>query len=427
MEPELFRLSTNQFLQTSRTVTFIIQKHKAAIPEFDAWYRPLVAEWTSDEVMEWAKDSRNTIEKEGDLELHSTLELTLLFSYLTEQDLKLATGRAELLQAGTKRLVRIAQKKLPSHVIGSSAIKVERVWIANSLPNLELLQALSYVYTTLYRTCQGLAAHLGERIERSIPDPTALYEAREITRRVCYVKLSDLKTYYQKMERIRADPDFQPPAAMGDAIYDLREKMSQANSNEKLHTALAEMAERTFEHDGYRVPMLFLYDKDFKSVDGMSVQWSDQAEKFIFWRNVADRVIANKATIIATIGEAWIRDMKGFHYLPTADLPITGEELYVNLLDSTGSYRCTAWEIVRMDDESKPYLRPRPEGGELATKVPFYFAPTLRALGIPYPDYFDDEPQKRNSRTALSNNALAQALAAPPPGEDVPIDPRGAA
>lgn len=388
MEPELFRLNTNQFLQTSRTVTFIIQKHKASIPDFDSWYRPLVLGWASDEVMEWAKDSRNAIEKEGDLELHSTLELTLFFSYLVEQDLKLATGREELLQAGAKRLVRVAQKRLPSHVISSSAIKIERVWIANSLPNLELLQALSYVYTTLYRACQGLASHLRGEIERTIPDPTALYAAREINRRVCYVKLSDLKTYYQKMERIRADSDFRPPATMSDAIYELRERISQANSSEKLHAALAEMAERTFKHDGYHIPMLFLYDKDFKSIDGMSVHWSDQAEKFIFWRNVADRVVANRATIIATIGEAWVRDMKGYQYSPVKDLPIKGEELYVNMLDSTGAYMCTAWEIVRVDDRTKPSLRPHPVGGELAAKVPFYFAPTLRALGLPYPDYF---------------------------------------
>ncbi|MCX7515180.1 hypothetical protein [Frateuria sp. STR12] len=397
MEPELFRLNTNQFLQTARTVTFIIQKNKPSIPDFDSWYRPIVAEWASDEVMEWAKDSRNAIEKEGDLELHSTLELTLLFSYLAEQDLKLATGREELLHAGAKRLVRIAQKKLPSHVIGSSAIKIERVWIANSLPNLELLQALSYVYTTLYRVCRGLAFHLGGEIEQSIPDPTALYAAREITRRVCYVKLSDLKIYYQKMERVRADPDLTPPASMSGAIYELRERMSQADSNEKLHAALAAMAQQTFERDGYHIPMLFLYDKDFKSVDGISVHWSDQAEKFIFWRNVADRVIANRATIIVTIGEAWIRDMSGYHYLPIKEMPITGEELYVNLLDSAGTYMCKAWEIVRAGHESKPSLRPCPEAAKLAAKVPFYFAPTLRALGLPYPEYFDREPPRRRA------------------------------
>lgn len=398
MEPELFRLNTNQFLQTSRTVTFIIQKNKGTIPAFDAWYQPLVADWSSDAVMKWAKDSRNRIEKEGDLELHSTLELTLLFSYLTEQDLKLATSRLDLCQAGTKRLVRVAQKNLPSHVINSAAIKIERVWIVNTLPTLELLQALSYVYTTLYRTCQGLAAHLGTPLDGSIPDPTSLYATRELARRVCYVKLSDLKTHYQKTERIYADSDFRPPPAMGDAVYALRDKMSQADSIDKLHAALAEMTERTFEHDGFHVPMLFLYDKDFKCIDAMSMHWNDHVEKYIFWRNVADRVIACRAATIATISESWIRDLRGYRSQELKDLPIMDEHLYVTMLDSSGSYRCAGWRIVRPDEESKPSLTRLTGDEEIASKIPFYYAPTLRALGIPYPDYFDDWPPKQASK-----------------------------
>ena len=69
-DPELFRMHTNQFLQTARTVTFIIQKNKGGIPEFEAWYSSEVQEnWRMDEVMLWARDARNKIEKVGDLEL----------------------------------------------------------------------------------------------------------------------------------------------------------------------------------------------------------------------------------------------------------------------------------------------------------------------------------------------------------------------
>lgn len=143
MEPELFRLNTNQFLQTSRTVTFIIQKNKDSIPEFDAWYQPIVASWGSDKVMDWAKDSRNKIEKEGDLDLYSTLDMTLFWSYIVEQDAKISTGRIELLQAGTKRLVRLARKQLPSGVVDSAAVRIERKWVANTLPDWELLQAFT--------------------------------------------------------------------------------------------------------------------------------------------------------------------------------------------------------------------------------------------------------------------------------------------
>jgi hypothetical protein len=70
--PDLFRQNINQFLQTSRTVTFIIQKNKADVPAFDQWYQAQVlTSWAGDSVMTWAKDARNVIEKEGDLEMHS--------------------------------------------------------------------------------------------------------------------------------------------------------------------------------------------------------------------------------------------------------------------------------------------------------------------------------------------------------------------
>lgn len=390
MEPELFRLNTNQFLQTSRTVTFIIQKHKTSIPNFDEWYQQaVIADWSSDAVMVWAKDSRNKIEKEGDLELHSTLELTLLFSYLVEQDIKLATGRTELLQAGIKKLVRFAQKHLPSHVIPSSAVKIERKWVANSLPSWELLQAMNYIYTTLYRTCQTLANHLSTKIDSTIPDPTDLYAMREVVRHVCYVKLSDLKLYYPNTKRIYADSSYSPPVAMGKVIYDLREKMSSANSTEKMHAVLVEMAERTFEHDGYHIPMLSLLDKNFKHVDGMSVHFRDSVDKYIFWRNVADRVIANKAIIITWVCEAWIRDMKFYSPMPLKNLPIIGEILSVTALDNTGKFLSASWEIVRADEASKPTLKRLPRDEEFLEKIPFYFAPSLHAFGIPYPDYFD--------------------------------------
>jgi hypothetical protein len=76
-DPELFRMNTNHFLQTARTITFIIQKNKSIIPDYDTWYpRNVITAWAGDEVMGWAKDSRNTIEKEGDLDLHSKLRVS---------------------------------------------------------------------------------------------------------------------------------------------------------------------------------------------------------------------------------------------------------------------------------------------------------------------------------------------------------------
>lgn len=412
MEPELFRLNTNQFLQTSRTVTFIVQKNRDSIPDFDAWYQPIVAAWASDAVMNWAKDSRNKIEKEGDLELHSKLELTLLFTYLVEQDVRLSTGRSELLNAGTKRLLRFAIKHLPSNVIDSAAIKVERKWVANTLSTWELLHAFSYIYTTLYRMCQELAVRLGTRIDGAIPDPTDLYPARQRACQVKYLKLSNLKVHTQHAYRIDADPNYTPPAKM--AAANMREKFAKSDSVEAMFETLTEMAELLFENDGYHIPMTYLYDEKMKVVDYIPAYFTDQVEKYIFWRDVADRVTATKAKAVASIGEAWIKDMKHYYTQRLTDLPIIGERLFVSVLDSTGWFRSASWEIVRADKDAKPTLKRMPDDDEFKEKTPFYFAPVLRAFGVPYPAHFDDEPKRR----PYEEKRLMQPSPASPPAEE---------
>ena len=174
-DPDLFRRNTNQFLQTARTVTFIIQKNKADIPDFDSWYGKQVLDgWAQDQVMTWAKDARNTIEKEGDLDINSTLKVSLIYSYLEEEDLAVPCGRSELLGAGVKQLVRFAQKHLPTGVADAAGIRIERSWITTGLDSLELLQALVYVYSRLYDCCRSLAGQLARSLPTSIPEPSEL-------------------------------------------------------------------------------------------------------------------------------------------------------------------------------------------------------------------------------------------------------------
>jgi hypothetical protein len=41
-EPGAFLIALQHGITTSRSVTFILQSHKAAIPDFEAWYAPFV-------------------------------------------------------------------------------------------------------------------------------------------------------------------------------------------------------------------------------------------------------------------------------------------------------------------------------------------------------------------------------------------------
>ena len=144
-EPELFRLNLNQFLQTSRTITFIIQKNKEDIPQFDEWYKDNIQKpLMQSPLMKWAKDSRNKIEKQGDLEMFSTASAKLIFSYDDTEDVEFLSCNS-MLSINVKRLVRIARKDLPTGVLDASAIKVERRWVGDSLPDWELLHALTAI------------------------------------------------------------------------------------------------------------------------------------------------------------------------------------------------------------------------------------------------------------------------------------------
>jgi hypothetical protein len=91
-EPDGFRLAVQNAIQTLRTVTFILQRHKAIIPNFTQWYGNIEkkqhGEWQerlhADPLMSWMVEARNRIEKRGDLEAHSLVRAEIIASYLDE-------------------------------------------------------------------------------------------------------------------------------------------------------------------------------------------------------------------------------------------------------------------------------------------------------------------------------------------------------
>lgn len=385
MEPELFRLNLNQFLQTSRTVTFIIQKNKDSISNFQQWYDPIMANWGRDPVMNWAKDSRNRIEKEGDLELHSSLDLTLFWSYLLENDTKITTNRSELLQAGTKRLIRLAQKGLPSGFIKSSAIRIERRWVANSLPEWELLHAFNYIYSTLHGLCKSFSLLAGAEMGDSVPSTSELQSSKDEARRISYLKLSDLSLNSKRVKRHSFNVE-EIPADHLKAIGSLKGNMVAPKDMDSVFDGLCEMATSLFELDGHHVPMMFFYGEDMRVIDMMSMAYGDRVDKYIFWRSAAERVIATKAKVIVTIGEAWMRDLSRYRISEGIDaLPIIGERLIITALDTSAKYRSASWDISRKTPDAKPTLT-KCEPGHLDNEIPFYYAPIIRSLGLPYPD-----------------------------------------
>lgn len=380
-EPELFRFNANHFLTTARTVSFLFQKDKASILNFENWHNKNILEaWKNDEIMKWSVSSRNTIEKEGDLDIHSQIKATLIFSYIEEQDIKLVLSKTEHLNIGVKRLVRFARQNLPTGVSDAAVVKIDRSWIANTLPEQELLQAFRYIYARLHEACKSLATHLNSNIEMSIRDATSFDDISVGNSRVQYVKLNSTglgtiaATRYYKN-----DIKYSPPTW----AVELAEKR-KSNPPKSLRDYVlfqANIAEQSFNQFGNHMPMLWLLNEEFEPIDYIATIPEDQAYKFIFWRMIADRIHYLKAKSLIWVCESWLRSgFKKYTEKAIRNLPITGEVLSVTGIDGKGGFHNITWEIEREVEHSQPKLKLLNESDERKVKEAYYLVPAKKAL-----------------------------------------------
>jgi hypothetical protein len=379
--PDLFRQNTNQFLQTSRTVTFIVQKNKREIPDYEHWYQDhVLSPWKQDEIMTWAKDARNVIEKEGDLDMRSSLRAAVMFSHDPSEDVEVRTTRPHLLQAHVDKIAKIAKEKLPSGVLDAAVLRIERRWVANSLPESELVYALTYVYARVFQVCMALAQHMGGKLDASVPHPTSLDPASNDVSKARYIKLGKPGIGRTATVRLTKDPNFKPPPA----LLALKAELQSSVKPTSLHATmelLSKLAQITFLHHGNHVPMLFLFDQEWKQVDFLTAQFADQADKFLFWRNAANRAAYLRATALVWISESWIRDMQSNADLPVRKMPIVGERLHVVGATANGETHVIEWNITRNADTKKPRLQPvsDEESNNDGANI-FFIKPVIKAM-----------------------------------------------
>jgi hypothetical protein len=390
-DPDAFRMNVNHFLQTSRTVTFIIQKNKTKIPNFVAWYEVNVLEkWRDDVVMGWARDSRNIIEKEGDLDLNSTLSVTLIFSYLKEDDSTISLSSDDLLNAGIKKLIRLARKGLPTEAANAASIKVERRWVTGSLREWELLHALTYVYGRILLCCEQLAEHLGADLDSEIPAGRDVEQLRNDARRVQFVKLRDETVRTMKTTGIENDTNFEPPEKYRDYFSTVRTRPERPANYKGTMGFFASMAEMTFKTFGSHIPMLYFFNEEWGIIDVMSTHFDDRAEKYLFWRVAAERAASVRARGFVWISEAWHRQPKRAYRGSVEEMPIVGERLIVVGMNQLGQIDEVVWHIRRNSPDDSPTLELMTDSDQPYTREStYYFVPVTRAMGIPDPPGFN--------------------------------------
>jgi hypothetical protein len=376
-EPDLFRLNINSAIQTARTVTFIIQKNKKLFPEYDILYATEVLKpFALDPVMVWLKDSRNVIEKEGDLSIYSQVKAQLLFSYTTDGP-ELVAPCENLLFVGAKRLRRMWLRTAPSGVIKDTVLMVDRTWIANSLPDLELTNALLRGYSRLKRVVDLFDKAVGQENKGELEERSVKIGS---SGRREYVKLSDGKTYRLKSSyRITRRGDATSARkryALAGEVVDDDDSLTLSDRMENF----AKNAVAVFNADGFHAPMYMLFDENGKLTTIGSVHFADRVDKYIFWKMLADQVaidISFKGIVF--IAEAWRKTLGDYPITAISDLPVVGEVLSLIGANSKGEYSSITLQVTRSGE--KPLV-------DIALRAPDDFAvpnfliPIRRAWGI---------------------------------------------
>lgn len=145
--PDEFRVFIQAAIQTARQVSFVLQKHKADIPDFDKWYFGWQEKLAAIPLMKWMVEARNRIEKQGDLEAHSFISAEIVASHLDEGP-KIQVP-AKLSDAPLELVKGIPKSMVGDHIKKDGILRIRRRWIENTLPDFELLDAVATAYGQL--------------------------------------------------------------------------------------------------------------------------------------------------------------------------------------------------------------------------------------------------------------------------------------
>jgi hypothetical protein len=364
-DPSRFTIALQNCITTSRTVTFILQSHKTAVPGFDDWYGAYQRKFAGDPVMIWARDARNKIEKQGDLKTLSQIRAELIAAYSGNP----VTGWASVNVGWSPEQIRrsIPARLIDLHVIESGVLSIERRWIDVELPGQEILDALAHVYGQLALMIVSLhdlvgveipqpAPGLGPPLLRNLlPDGRQPSMERPLEDRAIYIAVKDgsLVGYRRQFGRIDATLDKKARRR-----YRKNEGFARLNPD----STLLEIARIHFQsartimiRDGFHA-MMFIPLQGAMPVDLIVAPPRDRADKYMLVRDIARYVRRIGADGLLRIAETWIASREdiprgGF----AADAPNRTEALTLAAVNARGEQiqgaevRLTRGTFIRLD------------------------------------------------------------------------------
>lgn len=388
-DPDGFRVAIQSAIPTIRSVTFILQKNKATIPEFDRWYGEWQKKLGADPLMIWMRDARNIIEKEGDLDAHSFVRAEIVASYL-DNGPKVEVP-AKLWDVPLQLVKSIPAGAVGDHIRKDGIVRIQRRWVENTLPDYELLDAVAIAYGRLSLLVDNAHHQLG------LPKPTAIHtptgeahpEGERDGRLPCMIGHADSRTLDVwlatgapvEFEIVEQKVDLQEGPKL-EARYGVKpaEIYGESNAAEDRLRNIFATARKMFEKDGYHVTIAFLL-RDGKPVDIRELRPGEHSHKYLMMRGLAHEVAKRGADAFILISETWSAPADPAKpMMRAAASPNRKELLTGTVVSKVGEPLYLAAEIKR--NGKTVTLDPTAEarGG-----AHFIFAPVYEAWGKPLP------------------------------------------
>ncbi|GHF93157.1 hypothetical protein GCM10017667_23610 [Streptomyces filamentosus] len=310
MQPDTFRMHLNSLIQGLRNVTFLLQKQKSELPNFETWYTRFQEEAKADPIMRWVVKSRNRVVKESDLELLSEVKVRWVADWANKKERKFTFPPRMPSEAILGSLLATPGNRR----VG--VVTVSRRWVDSGLPDRELMSATREAFITLsslladaHEAFGAGSCGLGERDPECVSDvlvrdplncmdinPGQLQE---------HLDLSAMRGIDEVLTPISYD---EGKAAKARKRYGVND-FTRGNPIE-IAPQMMDHARSVLARDKSHMNVVWLFRGD-EVVEFMSPNYADQNAKYLAFHRIADRVETHRADGILLIAEMWyVNDYK---------------------------------------------------------------------------------------------------------------------
>lgn len=314
-DPEPFRVAIQSAIQTLRTVTFILQKNKRPIPDFDAWYGPWQEKLKADPLMRWMDNARDKIVHRGDLEAHSFIRAEIIASYLNEGPV--IELPADLFDSPRVLIDKIPAVVLREHVAKHGILRIQRRWVENTLPDYELLDAVAIAYGRINQLVHDAHRQMGlkEPATTNLETRQRHAEGSREGRLPCMIGHADARSLNINLadggrvefEEIKETVDGTDAKELMEHYGDAHVGMfgPKGADEKEIAASLFNTARKVFLKDGYHESIFFLFTKR-KLVSLFVIRPESRSQKYLLMRRVAHQVARHGADALIHVGEMWM-------------------------------------------------------------------------------------------------------------------------